>query len=218
MQESGDRDAQQVDNGDRKPLLALQKVVGEEAKSSMTFASFNFINSIIGSGTIGLPYSLNQAGLPLGVLLLVWVAFITDYSIIMLIKGGNLSGTKSYQSLVRSTFGFTGFLVLSLLQFLYPFIAMISYNIITGDTLTKVFQRIPGVGPDNMLAERHFVIAVSTILFTLPLCLYRNVSKLGKVSLLSLTSTVFILITVIVRAATLGPQIPPTERAWVFAR
>lgn len=46
----------------------------------------------------------------------------SDYSIILLIKGGNLSGTDSYQALVHSTFGFPGFLVLSALQFLYPFI------------------------------------------------------------------------------------------------
>lgn len=48
--------------------------------------------------------------------------FTADYSIILLIKGGNLSGTNSYQSLVQSTFGFPGFLILSGLQFLYPFI------------------------------------------------------------------------------------------------
>lgn len=178
----------------------------------------------------------------------------SDYSIILLIKGGNLSGTSSYQALVQSTFGFPGFLVLSALQFLYPFIgvsfifhraharrydsacvticsgafmsiklemnnrflhfpspAMISYNITTGDTLTKVFQRIPGgavwnmlfasdpeildahvkkrsnppaaVGPGHILAERHFVILLSTVVFTLPLSLYRNIEKLGKVSL-----------------------------------
>lgn len=50
------------------------------------------------------------------------VPFASDYSIILLIKGGNLSGTNSYQALVQSTFGFPGFLVLSVLQFLYPFI------------------------------------------------------------------------------------------------
>lgn len=47
---------------------------------------------------------------------------MADYSIILLIKGGNLTGTSSYQSLVQSTFGFPGFLILSVLQFLYPFI------------------------------------------------------------------------------------------------
>ncbi|KAL7865577.1 hypothetical protein SRHO_G00108240 [Serrasalmus rhombeus] len=190
----------------------------EGGTSTMTAASFNFINSIIGSGLIGLPYSMAQAGLPLGLLLLFLVAYITDYSIILLIKGGNLSGTHSYQSLVHRTFGFAGFLILSVLQFLYPFIAMISYNIITGDTMTKVFQRIPGVGAGHLLANRHFVILLSTILFTIPLSLYRDVAKLGKVSLVSMLLTLAIVIMVIVRAATLGPQIPPSEDAWVFAR
>ncbi|KAJ0070442.1 hypothetical protein NL108_010685 [Boleophthalmus pectinirostris] len=168
----------------------------------------------------GLPYALNQAGLPFGLLLLIVVGFITDYTIILLIKGGNLSGTNSYQALVQSTFGFPGFLVLSVLQFLYPFIAMISYNITTGDTLTKVFQRIPGVGPGHILAERHFVILVITLFFTLPLSLYRNIERLGKVSFLSMLLTLTVLIIVIIRSATLGPGnvIPPTEDAWAFAK
>ncbi|XP_061580466.1 putative sodium-coupled neutral amino acid transporter 11 [Cololabis saira] len=209
--------AQQRNIDEGTALIAPQKAA-RESRSSMISASFNFINSIIGSGIIGLPYALNQAGLPFGLLLLVVVAFITDYSIILLIKGGELSGSDSYQSLVQSTFGFPGFVILSVLQFLYPFIAMISYNITTGDTLTKVFQRIPGVGPGHMLAERHFVILLSTFLFTLPLSLYRNIEKLGKVSFLSMVLTVTILIIVIVRAATLGPQIAPTENAWAFAK
>ncbi|KAK5603023.1 hypothetical protein CRENBAI_014520 [Crenichthys baileyi] len=95
---------------------------------------------------------------------------------------------------------------------------MISYNITTGDTLTKVFQRIPGVGPDHILAERHFVILLSTFMFTLPLSLYRNIERLGKVSFLSMVLTLIILIFVMIRAATLGPQIVPTENAWAFAK
>ncbi|XP_061827758.1 putative sodium-coupled neutral amino acid transporter 11 [Nerophis lumbriciformis] len=190
----------------------------KEGRYSMIAACFNFVNSIIGSGIIGLPYALNQAGLPCGLLLLIMVAFVTDYTIILLIRGGNLSGTDSYQSLVRSTFGFPGYFILSALQFLYPFIAMISYNITTGDTLTKVLERLPGVGPDHILANRHFVIILTTLLCTLPLSLYRNIQKLGKVSFMSVVLTGIILVIVIIRAATLGPQIPPTQDAWVFAR
>uniref|UniRef100_A0A8C8MG62 Uncharacterized protein n=1 Tax=Oncorhynchus tshawytscha TaxID=74940 RepID=A0A8C8MG62_ONCTS len=124
--------------------------------------SFHLHNSV---QACGLPCSLNQAGLPFDILLLVLVfcLFPADYFIILLIKGGNLSETKSYQSL--------------------PFISMISYNIIAGDTLTKVFHRLPGVGPDHALAVRHFVISVSTSLFTLPLSLFLNTSKLGNVRL-----------------------------------
>ncbi|XP_073710914.1 putative sodium-coupled neutral amino acid transporter 11 isoform X2 [Misgurnus anguillicaudatus] len=215
--ENNDRE-KRVEQTDHDRDVLLQKDPDNRGTSSLSSASFNFINSIIGSGIIGLPYSMSQAGLPLGLLLLILVAFITDYSIILLVRGGNLSGTQSYQTLVQSTFGLTGYFILSGLQFMYPFIAMISYNIITGDTLTKVFMRIQGVGPEDILTQRHFVILMTTILFTTPLSLYRDIAKLGKVSLLSMLLTATILIMVIVRAATLGPQIPPSDDAWVFAR
>ncbi|NXD06170.1 AVT2 protein, partial [Nothocercus nigrocapillus] len=96
--------------------------------------------------------------------------------------------------------------------------AMISYNIITGDTLTKVFQRIPGVGPDSILSDRHFIILFSTIIFTLPISLYRDIAKLGKVSLISLILTIVILVIVMVRTVTFSPQVPKSENAWIFAK
>ncbi|NXU12178.1 AVT2 protein, partial [Pardalotus punctatus] len=196
--------------------------------SDLASAGFNIVNSITGPGIIGLPYSMNKAGFPLGVLLLFVVACITDYSIILLIKGGNLSSTKTYQELVRKTYGLAGYLILSALQFLYPFIAMISYNIITGDniiTLVKVFQRIPGVGQDNVLTDHRFIIILTTTIFTLSISLYRNIGKLGKSCFylyrylfFSLILTTVILIVVMVRTITLSSQVSKSENAWVFAK
>ncbi|XP_040601400.1 putative sodium-coupled neutral amino acid transporter 11 isoform X2 [Mesocricetus auratus] len=200
---------------DRESLVSGHEHQGKSCHSS---AVFNVVNSVIGSGIIGLPYSMKQAGFPLGILLLFWVSYITDFSLILLIKGGALSGTDSYQSLVNKTFGFPGYLLLSALQFMYPFIAMISYNIITGDTLSKVFQRIPGVDPGSLFIGRHFIIVVSTVTFTLPLSLYRDIAKLGKISCISTILTTVILGIVMTRAVSLGPNIPKTEDAWVFAK
>ncbi|XP_012931276.2 putative sodium-coupled neutral amino acid transporter 11 isoform X1 [Heterocephalus glaber] len=205
----------QGDLGDRETLVSAHE---NQEKSCQPAAVFNVVNSIIGSGIIGLPYSMKQAGFPLGILLLLWVSYITDFSLVLLIKGGALSGTDTYQSLVNKTFGFTGYLLLSILQFLYPFIAMISYNIIAGDTLSKVFQRIPGVDPENLFIGRHFIIVLSTISFTLPLSLYRDIAKLGKISFISTVLTTLILGIVITRVISLGPHIPKTEDAWVFAK
>lgn len=56
----------------------------------------------------------------------VLFCFATDFSLILLIKGGALSGTDSYQSLVNKTFGFPGYLLLSALQFMYPFIGKVA--------------------------------------------------------------------------------------------
>ncbi|KAM5155842.1 putative sodium-coupled neutral amino acid transporter 11 [Callospermophilus lateralis] len=205
----------QRDLDDRETLVSEHE---NTRKSCQSAAVFNVVNSIIGSGIIGLPYSMKQAGFPLGILLLFWVSYITDFSLILLIKGGALSGTDSYQSLVNKTFGFPGYLLLSVLQFLYPFIAMISYNIIAGDTLSKVFQRIPGVDPENVFIGRHFIIVLSTVTFTLPLSLYRDIAKLGKISFISTILTVVILGIVMTRAISLGPHIPKMEDAWVFAK
>lgn len=52
--------------------------------------------------------------------------FATDFSLVLLIKGGALSGTDTYQSLVNKTFGFPGYLLLSILQFFYPFIGKLN--------------------------------------------------------------------------------------------
>ncbi|XP_042302950.1 putative sodium-coupled neutral amino acid transporter 11 isoform X2 [Sceloporus undulatus] len=209
-------DARQEETDERTNLIC--KLRHKQGTSNLSSATFNVINSIIGSGMIGLPYSLKQAGFPLGIMLLLGVAYITDYSIILLIKGGKLSGTNSYQALVNKTYGFVGHLILSALQFLYPFIAMISYNIVTGDTLTKVFQRIPGVDQDNFFFGRHVIILCATIIFTLPLSLYQNISKLGKVSFISLILTVIILVVGIIRAITFSGHVSQTENPWVFAR
>lgn len=56
-----------------------------EALSSLPQASFNYINSIIGSGVIGIPYALHRAGFGLGLILLLIVAIITDYSLILMV-------------------------------------------------------------------------------------------------------------------------------------
>ncbi|XP_060610962.2 putative sodium-coupled neutral amino acid transporter 11 isoform X1 [Anolis sagrei] len=205
--------AHQEETDEKTSLLC--KLRPKQGTSNLSSAMFNVINSIIGSGMIGLPYSLKQAGFPLGILLLLGVGYITDYSIVLLIKGGNLSGTNSYQALVNKSYGFVGHLILSALQFLYPFIAMISYNIITGDTLTKVFQRILG---ENPFFGRHAIILCVTIIFTLPLSLYRNISKLAKVSFISLILTVIILVVGIIRAITFSGYVSPTENPWVFAK
>ncbi|XP_032802043.1 putative sodium-coupled neutral amino acid transporter 11 isoform X1 [Petromyzon marinus] len=226
--EERDRDAservksspQDVHASDREALFP-REVEDEDSRtgtSDLPSASLNVLNSIIGAGIIGLPYALKQAGFPLGLLLLVVVAYVTDYSIILLIKSGSLSGTTTYQSLVHSAFGYFGYIVLSLLQFTYPFIAMVSYNVITGDTLTKVFERIPGVGEEHILANRYFIIFLTSVFCTLPLSLFRDVAQLGKVSLISVFFTLFILIVVVVRAFTLGPQIPASMNAWTFAQ
>uniref|UniRef100_A0A182M5G7 Putative sodium-coupled neutral amino acid transporter 11 n=1 Tax=Anopheles culicifacies TaxID=139723 RepID=A0A182M5G7_9DIPT len=76
-----------------------------ETLSSLPQASFNYINSIVGSGVIGIPYALHRAGFGLGLFLLVIVAVITDYSLILMHAGFN---ANSHSSIHRDTSTPTG--------------------------------------------------------------------------------------------------------------
>ncbi len=46
---------------------------------------------------IGIPYALAEAGFGLGLLLLLLVAGLTDYSLRLMVRAAHLSGTTSYQ-------------------------------------------------------------------------------------------------------------------------
>lgn len=80
---------------------------------------------------------------------------------------------------------------------------MISYNIVVGDTLTRVFVRVFSLSSTSWLAQREVVIGLATFLVSLPLCLYRDIAKLAKVSLFSLVCVGFILVTIFVKFFTL---------------
>ncbi|KAK3912909.1 ESF1-like protein [Frankliniella fusca] len=189
----------------------------EMARSGLMSASFNYINSIIGSGVIGIPYALHQAGFGLGLLLLILVAVVTDYSLILMVRSGHLSGAYSYQGITEAAFGRGGFILLSFLQFVYPFIAMVSYNVVVGDTVTKVFMRLFHLETTSIMAQRWMVIGLATIFLTIPLCLYRDIVKLAKISFLSLLFVCLILITIFIRLFTLRDSVPSTPDAYRFA-
>ncbi|XP_011301426.1 putative sodium-coupled neutral amino acid transporter 11 isoform X1 [Fopius arisanus] len=199
-----------------------QLVRGEEEDesgkfSSLPLASFNFINSIIGSGVIGIPYALHQSGFGLGIGLLIVVAILTDYSLILMVRSGHLCGEMSYQGLMRASFGRVGFYILTTLQFIYPFIAMVSYNVVVGDTVTKVIIRVFGLREDNIFGKREVVILLATMWITVPLCLYRNVARLAKISFLSLVCVGFILLAIFIRMSTMAALVPESTDSWRFA-
>lgn len=198
--------------GDTKQLVTDEKQ--DQEQSSIPMTSINMINSIVGSGVIGIPYALKQSGFLFGTFLLILVAVITDYSILLLVQGGKLSNTDTYQDVVLVAFGRPGFYLLTVLQFLYPFIAMISYQVIIGDTITKCFLRVGGDYLEGtVLVNRHFCIFLTTLVVTLPLSLYRDVAKLSKWAFLAMILIVFIIVCICIRIPDFS-EVRATADAW----
>ena len=85
-------------------------------KSSMRSAFMNMANSIIGAGIIGQPYAIRQAGLFTGVVLLIGLTIVVDWTIRMIVKNCKLSGTNSYQATMEHCFGKSGLIAISVAQ------------------------------------------------------------------------------------------------------
>ena len=81
---------------------------------------------------------------------------------------------------------------------------MVSYNVVVGDTVTKVLIRVTGMEETNIFAHRQVVVLLATLFMTIPLCLYRNVARLAKISFLSLVCVGFILIAIIIRMGSMS--------------
>ncbi|ALC40785.1 CG13743, partial [Drosophila busckii] len=216
-----------------------QAGIAGDALSSLPQASFNYINSIVGSGVIGIPYALHRAGFGLGLALLILVAYITDYSLILMVRCGHICGRFSYPGIMEAAYGKYGYYLLSLLQFMYPFLgkcliveshltnnfnvfffcytAMISYNVVVGDTLSKVLVRLIPSWGDSMGAVRLGVVFFVTVGVVVPLCLYKNVSRLARASFISLACVVFILFAVILKLMSGDYKVTDTAESWRFA-
>lgn len=146
-----------------------------------------------------------------------------------MVKAGHISGRFSYQGIMEAAFGKAGYVLLGALQFFYPFIgkrgryrpqllvrnlipAMVSYNVVVGDTVTKVIVRLTDIGPQHLFAKREIIVLIATIFITVPLCLYRDIAKLAKISFFSLVCIGFILFSIMLR---IGPL---SEVVYVFWR
>lgn len=76
---------------------------------------------------LGMAYSFRQSGYGIGVLLLIVVCVVTDYSLILLMTAAETLGVVTFQDLMMETFGKPGFIIQSIFQFLYPFISKDSF-------------------------------------------------------------------------------------------
>ncbi|XP_059085910.1 putative sodium-coupled neutral amino acid transporter 11 isoform X2 [Tigriopus californicus] len=155
------------------PDLLLDPINDRELKSNAS-TCFNYVNSILGSGIIGMAYAMEQSGIILGLSLITVVAVVVDWSLQVLLAAGLKIKAYSYQELVEQTLGRPGYWILTICQFGYPMIAMVSYNIVAGDTMTRVLTSVTGWPSSSLLLQREVIITALTMFFTIPLCFYRD--------------------------------------------
>jgi len=173
-----------------------ESVAGEEEEaghSSMFGAGFNFVNSIVGAGIVGMPVAIAESGFAMGMLLLILVAVLVDRSVIMLVECGLRAKKKNLEELCGHLLGPTGHNVATIFMFLYAYGAMIAYMVIIGDTVPVALNFFFGDG----VPGKDAIILIAAVFIILPLSLLRDMSSLSYTSLLSITADFILIIFVL---------------------
>lgn len=137
----------------------------------------------------GLPYALREAGFLTGILLLIFLGVVTDWTIRLIVLNAKMSGRRSYIDILDSCFGKPGRAAVSFFQFAFAFGGMCAFCVILGDTIPRVLLAL--VGPDtssvvSFFISRPIVTTVLTIGISYPLSLFRDIEKLSHASTLAL--------------------------------
>ncbi len=153
-------------------------------KSGMRSAFMNMANSIIGAGIIGQPYAFRQAGMTMGIILLVGLTVTVDWTIRLIVINSKLSGADSFQATMQHCFGSSGLVAISIAQWAFAFGGMIAFCIIVGDTIPHVIEAlIPGLRDVPflwLLTDRRAIIVIFVLGISWPLSLYRDIAKVGS--------------------------------------
>ncbi|KAL5582051.1 hypothetical protein UlMin_014493 [Ulmus minor] len=182
-----------------------QEVLDNKAKGASFHGSvFNLSCTVIGSGIMSLPATLQVLGLVPGVVLIIIAAFFTEASIEMLLRFSKPGSASSYGDLMGDAFGKVGKILLQLSVIINNIGCLIVYMIIIEDVLSGTTSS--GVRHAGVLEEwfgehwwtgRAFVLIVLTVAIPVPLICYKRIDSLRFTSAISITLAIVFLLVLI---------------------
>ncbi|KAG8747172.1 hypothetical protein FRC10_002221 [Ceratobasidium sp. 414] len=213
--------------------LAARQHAGGNLLDSM----FNMANSILGAGLDGqslllvgllwglasprqgLPYAVSQAGFFTGMVLLVVLAGVTDWTIRLIVRNAKLSGRTSYIDIMGHCFGSSGRAAVSFFQFAFAFGGMCAFGIIIGDTIPHVIRQLfPSLSTTpvlSILTHRKFIVILCTTCISYPLSLYRSIASLARASTFALIGMLIIVTTVLFEESRVAPELKGSQASSV---
>ncbi|KAM0943096.1 putative amino acid transporter, transmembrane domain-containing protein [Dioscorea sansibarensis] len=209
---------------DRKaPLLPSKREeeggFGEFSGASFAGGVFNLSTTIVGAGIMSLPATMKILGLVPGIAMIVFVAFLTDASIEMLMRFSRAGKTDSYGGVMGDAFGRFGMVLLQICVVVNNVGVMIVYMIIIGDVLSGTSSSgvhhsgvLEGWFGEHWWNGRTSVLTASTLIVFAPLACFKRVDSLQYTSALSVAlAVVFVVITAgiaIIKLAAGGIALP----------
>jgi sodium-coupled neutral amino acid transporter 2 len=185
------------------PVKVEEEGFHEFNGASFSGAVFNLSTTIVGAGIMALPASIKMLGLIPGLLMIVFVALLTEASIDMLIRCSHQGKITSYGWLMGEAYGQWGRIALQASVVINNIGVMIVYMIIIGDVLSGtssggIHHRgiLEGWFGAHLWNSRAIVLLVTTLFVFAPLVSFKRLDSLSYTSALSVAlAVIFVVIT-----------------------
>ncbi|CAI5703765.1 hypothetical protein KXD40_008923 [Peronospora effusa] len=184
----------------------------QRSASSLWGSTFTLTNTILGSGTLAVPFAIASSGWLLGNVIMLIIAMITRYSVHLLLSASDRAGkncAKTYESLGHFTMGAFGTRLAEFTFIFGGFGTLVSYLIFVTDLCAAVVA--VSTHDKWMIA----VTLIATVIF--PLSLSRRIGKLWLASILAILSigyvVAFVAVAFLAVYNTEGPVDPPGVQA-----
>lgn len=106
----------------------------ESSSASFTGSVFNLSTTIIGAGIMALPAAMKVLGLTIGIVSIIFLAFLAHTSLEILMRFSKVAKAQSYGDVMGVAFGSAGRLVFQMAVLLNNFGILVVYTIIIGIT------------------------------------------------------------------------------------
>lgn len=173
-----------------------------KGNSGIYGAVFNLTTTIIGAGIMALPATMKVLGLILGVILIILMGILSEFSIEMLIRFTVKCKASSYGEVVQAALGKPARVLSEICIIINNGGVLVVYLIIIGDVMSGslhhmgVFDQWLGNG---FWDHRKLVILVILVVFLAPLCTLEKIDSLSLTSAASVALAIlFVLVTFMV--------------------
>jgi sodium-coupled neutral amino acid transporter 11 len=151
-----------------------------EHKSGLLGCTANMMTCIVGSGIVGIPYAIKQAGFLAGTFLIFFVAMLTDKSLRLLVSTAKHIHVPTYELAAEAVFSKAGFNFILFNMFVIAYGAMVSYLMVVRDSFSLLLK----IDPEDSFKQNIVLLAVS-LTIQLPLSCLRDMADLDKTSRLA---------------------------------
>jgi len=165
-----------------EPLLSNSK---SKYISNNLYAIINILNLLIGIGCLSLPYAFSQGGW-ISIIFLFIIVLITNHTAKIIAEFTTIYNTKNYQEIAEIVFGKKIGIFIKYLVCFELYLVSVSYLIIIGDNLEKLFPNI-----NNKL------LVLSGFLVTLPTICIRKINILSYFSIIGVITYIILLVNII---------------------